>query len=225
MIKLCVFDLAGTTIRDDGGAVADAFQRAFALHGCEVSQEIINKYMGLAKPLAISKIASDELGAKISEYIQVRIHRSFVALMQDHYRNTQDLAMPGAEDCFRQLHAWGIKVALDTGFSQEITQLIQAKLGWVKNNLIDAVCSSDQVSQGRPSPDMIKKIMADLGIEDASSVAKIGDTPADIQEGLNAGCGLVVGVLSGTYSREKLEKTGVSIIDSISYLPELIDFQ
>ena len=36
--------------------------------------------------------------------------------------------------------------------------------------------------------------MQRLGVLDAARVAKVGDTSVDLQEGKNAGCGLVIGV-------------------------------
>ena len=41
---------------------------------------------------------------------------------------------------------------------------------------------------------MIRRLMEQFGIDDPQRVAKVGDTPVDLQEGQSAGCGLVVGV-------------------------------
>ena len=43
--------------------------------------------------------------------------------------------------------------------------------------------------RGRPHPDMIHHLMRVLKVEDATRVAKIGDTPSDLHEGTAAGCG------------------------------------
>ena len=48
---------------------------------------------------------------------------------------------------------------------------------------------------------MILKAMRDLGVSDAGRVAKVGDTPSDLEEGTAAGCGLVVGVTGGSHTR------------------------
>jgi len=39
---------------------------------------------------------------------------------------------------------------------------------------------------------------------DVSRVAKVGDSTRDIEEGKNAGCGLVIGVLSGADTEAQL---------------------
>ena len=55
-------------------------------------------------------------------------------------------------------------------------------------------------------------------------VAKVGDTPVDLDEGLSAGCGLVVGVTTGSFPRVQLEghTLGVRIVDSVMDVPALL---
>jgi len=64
--------------------------------------------------------------------------------------------------------------------------------------------------------------MALVGVEDPALVAKIGDTPSDLMQGLSAGCGLVVGVTYGTHTREQLQRPGVEIIDGLRDLLPLL---
>jgi phosphoglycolate phosphatase-like HAD superfamily hydrolase len=99
-------------------------------------------------------------------------------------------------------------------------------VGWSRNVLIDATISSDEVARGRPYPDMIQDLMNRLGVEDPQRVAKVGDTPADLEEGRNAGCGLVIGVTAGTHSREQLERyPHTHLIETIAELPALLGLQ
>ena len=52
----------------------------------------------------------------------------------------------------------------------------------------------------------------------------MGDTPADLQEGTMARCGLVVGVLTGGHGRESLEEQPHDqIIASVAELPALLE--
>jgi phosphoglycolate phosphatase-like HAD superfamily hydrolase len=44
---------------------------------------------------------------------------------------------------------------------------------------------------------MIHKAMQHFGITDPAAVGKVGDTLSDIEEGRNAGCGLVVAITTG----------------------------
>ena len=83
--------------------------------------------------------------------------------------------------------------------------------------------SSDEVENGRPSPDMINAVMKATGIVDAATVVKVGDTEVDIAEGRTAGCGLVVSVTTGSFTREELQLYQPDvIIDDLKELPSLI---
>ena len=56
-----------------------------------------------------------------------------------------------------------------------------------------------------------------------AELAVAGDTASDIESGLRAGAGVVAGVLTGSGTREELEKAGAPhIIDSIGDLLPLI---
>jgi phosphoglycolate phosphatase-like HAD superfamily hydrolase len=47
--------------------------------------------------------------------------------------------------------------------------------------------------------------MHEFKIKDPAHVVKVGDTPSDLMEGMNAKCGYVIGVTWGAYRREELE--------------------
>jgi phosphonatase-like hydrolase len=114
-------------------------------------------------------------------------------------------------------------VALDTGFSRDIAQTLINRLNWERDGLIDASVTSDEVDRGRPHPDMIQRLMSKLGVTDPRRIAKVGDTPADLLEGKNAGCGLVVGVTQGSCAREQLERFPHDyLIGSVAELPALL---
>ena len=114
-------------------------------------------------------------------------------------------------------------MALDTGFSRVITQVILDRLGWLSSQLIDATICSDEVERGRPYPDMIHALMGQLNVSDARRVAKVGDTPVDLQEGEQAGCGRVIGVTGGTHSRRELEAYyHTDLVETVAELPALL---
>ncbi|MBC7827049.1 MAG: HAD-IA family hydrolase [Chitinophagaceae bacterium] len=223
-IQLVVFDIAGTTVSDKGD-VARAFIDACKKHGYDVAVEEVNKVMGFRKKEAI-KILLEKFDAEhedLNELIE-KIHEAFLQNMISFYENDTDLQpLPYAQETFSILKQKGIRIALNTGFTKAITDTILKKLNWDTNDIIDHVISSDEVPLGRPHPHMIRSIMDSLGIEEIKRVAKVGDTQVDIQEGRNSGCGLVVSVTTGAYSRVELEKYDPDfIIDSLKELPALI---
>ncbi len=205
-IQLVVFDMAGTTV-EDPGAVNGCIREALSAAGLTLDPEAVNRVMGLPKPEAIRWLVKESpRAASLNDRID-EIHADFVARMLAFYRNRPEVReVPGASQVFRALKRAGIKVGLDTGFSRDIAQAILDRLGWVRDGLIDASVTSDEVPRGRPHPDMIQRLMGQLGVTDAGSVAKVGDAPADLEEGTNAGCRAVIGVTWGTHTREELER-------------------
>jgi len=134
--------------------------------------------------------------------------------------------VPGAGATFACLKRSGIKVALNTGFSRDIVQVLLDRLGWEEQGLVDASVASNEVARGRPHPDMIQHLMRQLGIPDPGRVAKVGDTPVDLLEGHNAGCGLIVGVTEGTHTREQLEPfPHHHLIGTVAELPPLLGLE
>ena len=223
-IQLVVFDIAGTTVSDKGD-IAVAFVDAFKKHGYDIAAAEVNTVMGFRKKDAIKTLLQKFYPNQEDpdEAIE-KIHDAFLQNIISFYKNDPDLqSLPYAEETFGSLRQKGIKVALNTGFTREITDVITSRLKWNKSDLIDHIISSDEVPQGRPHPFMIRSIMNVLGVEEGNRVAKVGDTQVDVQEGRNAGCGLVVSVTTGAYTREQLEKYDPDyIIDSLKELPALI---
>ena len=224
-IQLVVFDMAGTTVSDRGN-VAASFIDACKKYGYSVHEADVNQVMGFRKKEAIKMLLKKfypELENNFDETVE-RIHDSFISNMVSFYETDTDLRpLPHAEEVFAILQQRKIKVALNTGFTKSITTTIMRRIGWNKTDLIDHIISSDEVTEGRPHPYMIKTIMEVLAIDDVKRVAKVGDTQVDVQEGRNAGCGLVVSVTTGAYTREQLEQYHPDfIIDSLKELPGLI---
>jgi len=162
--------------------------------------------MGIPKPEAL-RILINESALRTTLIDQIdAIYGDFVERSIRFYQSDPTVReVPGSERTFRALQKARIKVALNTGFDRTITQTILDRLGWSSSPLIDATICSDDVPRGRPHPDMIQALMRRFAIADPANVAKVGDTPADLHEGKNAGCGLIVGVTQGTHTREQLE--------------------
>ncbi len=208
-IKLAVFDIAGTTIKDNSN-VAAAFQEAFLHHGFDkVTLEEAQEKMGYPKPLAIRDILSQNVSkeSEITDVLVADIHDDFVNNMIEYYRNTPGIAaMDDAEEVFTELQKMGIKVGLDTGFSRDITDVILDRVRWKNTPLIDITVCSDEVERGRPYPDMIQVMMKKFGITDPKEVIKIGDTEVDVNQGHNSGCLMSIAVTTGAFTETELRK-------------------
>ena len=222
-IKLAVFDMAGTTVKDNNN-VSIALMEALADEGILVDIPMVNKVMGYPKPIAIEKLMEMKLPSRleITEKYIAEIHKSFVNKMVNYYKTSPLVGeKPGVRETFAALRKNGIQVGIDTGFDREIADAIFERLNWKKDNIYDFTVTSDEVQNGRPFPDMIYHLMEKADVKDALKVAKIGDTQSDIQQGKAAGCGLVIAVTTGSWKKEDLEKEMPTHL--IAELPELLD--
>ncbi len=234
-VSMVMFDLSGTTVQDDMG-VRDCLYQAALEFGVETTPDEILLHMGTNKIHLYQFLIAREQGAEINikdfekqkdpkTYDQARqVFDRYQEIMIEHYRgNVQEIA--GASDVFRWCHANGIKVATDTGFHHVIVEAIMEGLGWLREGLVDlAVNVQDVPGQiGRPAPFMIFHAMTQLNVQSVHEVIKVGDTPADMLEGRNAGCRGVVGVLSGPRPVTAWGKYWhTHVIPSVADLPALI---
>jgi phosphonatase-like hydrolase len=178
--------------------------------------------MGLPKPEALRILLTSFYPGQGDLAVRVEaIHADFVRRMLRYYREDPEVVpVPGAEETFDRLREAGIAVALDTGFSRDIADTILLRLGW--QTRIDASVTSDEAPRGRPHPDMIFALMTRFDIKEGARVAKVGDTPSDLQEGASAGCGWVIGVTEGSHTREQLAPfPHTHLIPSVAELPAL----
>jgi phosphonatase-like hydrolase len=223
MIELVVFDMAGTTVHD-GDAVNACFRAALAATGVVADPGAVNRVMGLPKPEAIRRLLEGS-ALSASEGAIHAIHADFVDRMIRYYATDPAVReVPGAAATFARLRAAGVKVALNTGFSRAVLQAILARLAWSDGPaVIDASVASDEVPRGRPHPDMIRHLMQQLGVKETRKVAKVGDTLVDLEEGQAAGCGVVIGVTTGSYTREELQSgPHTHLLDSVVEVPGVV---
>jgi phosphonatase-like hydrolase len=207
LYDLIVFDMAGTTVHD-GDSVASAIGQALRDRASlDLSRETINSVMGLGtKRVAIAELLRRAGVEPMTECVD-SVYARFAVLMEEYYRYDPAVReVEGVGRLFAQLRAQGVRVGLDTAFSRTIGQTIVERLGWLRAGLFDAICSAEEVRQGRPAPYMIFHLMESTGVTDVRRVAKVGDTPSDLEQGHNAGCGGVFGVAWGSHSTRQLEK-------------------
>jgi phosphonatase-like hydrolase len=219
---LVIFDMAGTTV-EDRGQVPTAFAATLAAHNIPITADEITRVRGASKRQAIRSLLSPRLREDASamqafEAEAERIYGEFRKNLTDAYRNGGARAIAGADVTIRQLRATGVKVALTTGFERDIATLLLTTIGWTPRT-IDAIVCGDDVSNGRPAPDLILLAMKITGIDDPSRVANVGDTTLDLESAARAGVKWNIGVLSGAHKREALERAPhTAIIESVADL-------
>jgi len=234
-IKMVVFDMAGTTVRDQN-EVEKCFVEAAESTGLTYNRAEIISMMGWSKRLVFETLWKKALPNADNQVLTEKIDGSYLRfkeVLENHYRTAAVVPAEGALEIFSFLRSNGIKIGLTTGFYREVTDIILSRLGWDKGldelykgdetSIIDVSVTSDQVAAGRPAPEMILRAMQLCGIEDPKQVINIGDTPSDIESGNNAKCLLSLGVTNGTHTREQLEKCNHNgLLDSVTELSDLV---
>jgi len=216
-IELVVCDMAGTTVRD-AGQVPQAFTSALAEHGIAVTPQAINSLRGASKRLAVLNLIPE--GADRTARSE-QVYATFVRHLAQVFNGTVE-PVPGAREAIDSLRSRGIRVALNTGFDRETTNLLLDALHW-REGVVDAVVCGDEVALGRPAPYMIFRCMEATGVTDVRKVANAGDTVLDLQAGYNAGVALNIGVLSGAHGRDQMQpEPHTHLIGSVAELPDLL---
>ncbi|TAH08188.1 MAG: phosphonatase-like hydrolase [Sphingobacteriia bacterium] len=219
MIKMVVFDMAGTTINEDN-IVYKTLQQSINNAGFNCTLEFVLTYgAGKEKRKAISDIVNnmeENIGAEKID----AIFKDFQLQLKTAYSVANISAQPDALMVFDALHKLGIKIVLNTGYDSSTAFLLLNELEWEIGHEIDLVITASDVANGRPAPDMILLAMQEFGITNAAEVAKVGDSMIDIEEGLNAGCNIVVGITTGAHNYEQLLSAKPTFI--IHRLSELI---
>ncbi|MEI8050987.1 MAG: HAD-IA family hydrolase [Actinomycetes bacterium] len=215
-----IADMAGTTI-EDGGLVLAAF--ADALDALGIPEGHAERSAALAfvvETMGQSKIDvfTELFGANRADEANQAFEAAYSA------RLTMDGAQPiaGVPWLLEELPRRGVAVALTTGFSPSTREALLDALAW--QDLIAVAISPADAGRGRPHPDMVLEAARRLGIDDLATVVVAGDTASDMEAGVAAGAGMVVGVLSGTDGAARLEAAGAThILDSLTALPGLLD--
>lgn len=252
-IQGVILDWAGTSV-DHGcrGPVA-VFSRAFEEFGINPTIAEIREPMGREKKehirmmLAMPRLAGlwREKRGKTPDEGDVDLVFAKTQELMPEVLADYGKPVPGCVEAIDLLRSRGIKIGSCTGYSRSMmTKLLPAaeKAGFSPDCLVTA----DEVPQGRPMPWMCQLNCMRLGLFPPESVVKVGDTLADIKEGINAGH-WSVGVTRASnalgYSEEEIEsenpeeirakeealasefrKAGAHyVISSIAELPDLCD--
>jgi phosphonoacetaldehyde hydrolase len=212
---LVIFDWAGTMVDFGCRAPIAALVEAFARRGVALSEAAARADMGKAKAdhvralLArpeVRRAWAEAVGAPPVEGDVAGLMTDLGPLMREAAGAAAEL-VPGAADTVAALRAAGLKVASSTGYTREMMSPVLSRAaaqGYAPDHLVCA----DETCQGRPSPLMIYKACAELGVWPLSRVVKVDDAPAGIAEGRAAGCFTVGVSVSGNgvgLSRSALE--------------------
>jgi phosphonatase-like hydrolase len=214
-LDLFLFDLAGTTIRDDG-LVRSAFQRTCLDAELPVTAAWLRTQMGHHKQeVFAAALAAAGRDATLAAVLATR----FEAVIAERLHEHPPEPTPGAREAIASLEDARVRVGFVTGFSRRTTDLILQAMGWQDRMSV----ASDEVPHGRPHPDLVLRAMQLAAVNRSQRVGVAGDTPADLQAGTAAGCGFVVGVGCGTHPLAELAlHPHTHLLADLRKLPEVL---
>jgi phosphonoacetaldehyde hydrolase len=193
-IKALILDWAGTTVDFGSLAPVGALQRAFQDAGVPILAAEARAHMGVLKKDQIRFIcAGERVRAEwTSRHGQAPTERDVERIFEDFIpKQAEVLAaysapIPGVPETVEAWRSAGLRIGSTTGYTRDLLDVVvapAAKLGYAP----DASVTPDEVGGGRPKPFMCYRNAILLGVFPLWRYVKIGDTPADIAEGLNAG--------------------------------------
>jgi phosphonatase-like hydrolase len=214
-IRLFVFDIAGTTVRDNG-FVARAFRTAAHAAGLRPDDEWIRARMGIDKREVFREMLRD---AGRPEDAAPGLLDRFETSIDDDLDRDPPQPLPGAADSIRELARAGVSIAFTTGFSARTAQSVIRRTPWERYPVV----ASDAVPRGRPAPDMILECMRRARVPDPREVGVAGDTPADLLAANAAGARIIIGVGHGSHTLDELRPHPHShLLPDLRTLPEIV---
>lgn len=194
-LKAGIFDWSGTLTDECSIAPAYAFHETFRHAKCPISMQDARAPMGLSKGDHLKQILNT---SQVGEHWQKQYHRTWnhndFTLLLHNYEINQlacisrfSSFIPGAFDSLYTLkNHYGMKIGLTTGFPKIVSDKFLAIANRVGiQHYIDSAVASDEVKNGRPSPDGIHENLKRLDIDESQShlVVKVDDTLGGIGEG------------------------------------------
>ncbi|MCG8686782.1 MAG: phosphonoacetaldehyde hydrolase [Desulfobacterales bacterium] len=193
-VKAIVLDWAGTAVDYGCMGPAAVFVDVFKEQGIEVTVHEARQFMGIEKKEhirqmcsleSVSKAWQDKFGSLPGEPDIDKLYDRTADMMVAAIANHSD-PIPGVLETIGQIRAMGIKIGSCTGYVQEMMDVL-VPAAKEKGYAPDAIFCSSDAPAGRPYPWMCYLNAIELGVYPMEAMVKIGDTIADIEEGLNAG--------------------------------------
>jgi HAD superfamily hydrolase (TIGR01509 family) len=194
-----VFDLDGTLV-DSVYQHVLAWQEALELHGIELSVWRIHRRMGMSGGLFVGALLR-ETGQPVDAELVARLQQAHAEAYQA--RAGQARVLPGARELLARLTEVGVPWAVATSGLMAAARPTLETLG-VPADV--PVVTRDQVERAKPDPDLFLAAAERLGADVADSVV-VGDSVWDLLAAQRARA-LGIGLLSGGYGREELERAG-----------------
>ena len=199
-----LFDWAGTTIDFGSRAPVEVFHALFRRRGFELTDQQVRQPMGLAKDLHIAallevpQLRSDwesRFGVRPGQAEVNELYAEFLP-MQHQILQTRTRLIPGVVEAVQRLRDYGLRIGATTGYVRALMEVAEP-LAKAAGYAPEVNVCADEVSQGRPSPEMNLLALERMGLEDPTRAIAVDDTPVGIQAGKAAGMLTIAITLTG----------------------------
>ncbi|HEX6717583.1 MAG TPA: HAD family hydrolase, partial [Pyrinomonadaceae bacterium] len=194
-----LFDLDGTLV-DSVYQHVLAWREALEDGGIHLAVWRIHRQIGMSGGLFVNALAR-EIGLTPSAEQAERIHQVHGEAFKRYA--SQVRALPGAQDLLAYLTKAGVPWSIATSGRRESASLSLDLLG-VGDDV--PIITRDMVKHAKPDPDLFLAAAEKLGVSISDAVV-VGDSIWDLLAARRARA-LGVGLLSGGYGREELERAG-----------------
>jgi phosphonoacetaldehyde hydrolase len=194
-LQAVVFDWAGTILDHGSRAPVAALQDVFEGAGVPVTVDEVRISMGIAKRdhirriLELPRVADawkSRRGAAPRESDGDALYAEFLP-KQLECLGRFSTVIAGIPRTAEALRSRGVRIGSTTGYTRPMLDFLSGSAREQGFEPDCAICPQDVPGGGRPAPWMCYLNAIRLQVSPLWSMLKIGDTPSDIEEGLNAG--------------------------------------
>jgi phosphonoacetaldehyde hydrolase len=193
-LRGAILDWTGTLVDFGSSAQVSTFVALFGAHGVAITAEEARAPMGqgkrdhvraIARMDAVSARWVERHGRMCTEDDVDRLYADFVPLQLAAIAR-RSTPIPGAREAVTAWRARGLALGSTTAYDRELAAVLVERARAAGLAIDVVVCASD-VSAARPAPWMALEAARRMDVYPMRALVKIGDTEADVAEGLNAG--------------------------------------
>jgi phosphonoacetaldehyde hydrolase len=194
-LRAVIFDWAGTVVDHGSRAPVAALREVFGGAGVPVTVAEARISMGIAKKdhirslVALPRVAAEWLRVRGTAPVESDVEALYAEFLPKQLECLGDYSRVIADvpATLEGLRSRGVKIGSTTGYTPAMLAFLAGKAKEQGFAPDCAVCPQDVPGGGRPAPWMCYLNAVRMAVSPLWAMVKIGDTPSDIEEGLNAG--------------------------------------
>ncbi len=252
-LKAVVLDWAGTAVDFGSLAPARTMQRVFASADIALSELEARQHMGLPKKehirgiLSMTRVRKAWTALRGNEPGDADVEAMYAEFIPLQFSCLEEYSgvIDGLLETVETLRRRGMKIGSTTGYTRAMLDLL-LEASALQGYTPDCSLTPEEAGTGRPHPFMMYECAVRLQVYPLAAIAKVGDTPADVLEGLNAGAwsigvagtGNSIGLSREDFlelpeteketrligARAELQNAGAHyVIDTLADLPSVLD--